>query len=978
MHSGDVMKQMLVWIELALAGAALAAEPATELAGFIRQAAGLDAGLAVVVNDSTGQLTAALAKGNRLYVQGCSWDAKGLPGARAALVAEGVAERASLVWSEADGIPYTDNIANLLVLPAWGSRPVDASELLRVLAPEGVALVGNDANPAAISGLDVKLKQAGAKDVKPLARKGWMQFSKPVDREFDTWTHNLGGPDLSYVNSDKAAGPWAEVRWVGTPRWGALYMSYSGRVSAGGRLYYIENRAGKAGTEVWLVGRDAWNGFEYWRQSIGAPAKYGNAGSSLACDDTRVFCVEENTTLVARDGRTGKKLREYAPGFMPRQVTSAESVLLTCNLNLNPPVATQVVALDKDSGKTLWTRPGIVHPPVENGTAFVLTKTELEGVDLVSGASRWKVKTESAAGYIRLFCKAGIVYAIYAPPYKPAELLVAHDAKTGALLWKKVQPDCGYGVMPYADELWLLKYGSASGGKGDNVSARVLDPHTGSVKRELTPKGTVGGHCYPLKGCADYLLYSSSWTLDRTPGTSLGQGTVRSPCNLGQMPANGMTYYLPHHCDCGVTLRGMLAMSRAGKKAWLPEGASEGATRLFPAGAAPAAAAAEKPEDWPIYRKDTARSNFTPAKLPDQLQLLWKEKLGASRLTQAVAAYGSVVVAEPESHRVCARDAATGRERWSFVADGRLDFPPALHKGLCLFGTAAGSVYALDAATGRELWRLRAAPAEKYIADEGQFASAWPVIGGVMPLNGEIFFTCGRAAKVDGGLWLLAVNAATGKVRWRVQGGSSADMFLSDNGKELLLTKNFYNVSNGGRAGRQDFKGLLHTTHYLTPVAIQDYMACVEPNLAHQKHVDLTDKRITGENLAFSDKLGVAAWRYRFGVPKELMKKEKTDQRFLYAKADGKQLWLIDENLRLQMTGVVLAGDTAYMAGIPTPPDPTQKAELWVLAGADGKKLQTLPLDSYPVYDGLSAANGRLYLATEDGVLTCFGAAGGK
>jgi hypothetical protein len=40
---------------------------------------------------------------------------------------------------------------------------------------------------------------------------------------------------------------------------------------------------------------------------------------------------------------------------------------------------------------------------------------------------------------------------------------------------------------------------------------------------------------------------------------------------------------------------------------------------------------------------------------------------------------------------------------------------------------------------------------------------------------------------------------------------------------------------------------------------------------------------------------------------------------------------------------------------------------------ADGKKLQTLPLEGNPVYDGMSAANGRLYVSTEDGRLMCFG-----
>jgi hypothetical protein len=108
-------------------------------------------------------------------------------------------------------------------------------------------------------------------------------------------------------------------------------------------------------------------------------------------------------------------------------------------------------------------------------------------------------------------------------------------------------------------------------------------------------------------------------------------------------------------------------------------------------------------------------------------------------------------------------------------------------------------------------------------------------------------------------------------------------------------------------------------------------------------------------------------------VPKEMMKKGKENHRFIYARSEGKNRWLLDEDIRQQMVGAVLAGETAYLAGVPTSLDPKDKGELWVLAGADGKKLQTITLDSWPVYDGLSAAGGRLYLAGEDGRLTCFG-----
>lgn len=155
---------------------------------------------------------------------------------------------------------------------------------------------------------------------------------------------------------------------------------------------------------------------------------------------------------------------------------------------------------------------------------------------------------------------------------------MAYDARNGDLLWKRENPECNYGAMPYADELWMLQRTEQ---RGSNVYVRVLDPRTGAVKREFPAKGIVNNKCYPTKGAADYLLYSNSWTLERKSGQPLSQDTVRSPCRLGQMPANGMTY-LPHHCDCQVTLRGMLAMSRAGTRKWLSAATTNESPGLSP------------------------------------------------------------------------------------------------------------------------------------------------------------------------------------------------------------------------------------------------------------------------------------------------------------------------------------------------------------------------------------------------------------
>jgi len=97
---------------------------------------------------------------------------------------------------------------------------------------------------------------------------------------------------------------------------------------------------------------------------------------------------------------------------------------------------------------------------------------------------------------------------------------------------------------------------------------------------------------------------------------------------------------------------------------------------------------------------------------------------------------------------------------------------------------------------------------------------------------------------------------------------------------------------------------------------------------------------------------------------------------------------------------LVLAGETLVAAGPPKLLDQTQAflhlddpktqaaleahaaalagkkgAMLWVLSARDGSKQTERPLESPPVFDGMAAAGGRLYITTMDGKMLCLGKA---
>ncbi|MCZ6794506.1 MAG: LamG domain-containing protein, partial [Planctomycetota bacterium] len=106
------------------------------------------------------------------------------------------------------------------------------------------------------------------------------------------------------------------------------------------------------------------------------------------------------------------------------------------------------------------------------------------------------------------------------------------------------------------------------------------------------------------------------------------------------------------------------------------------------------------------------------------------------------------------------------------------------------------------------------------------------------------------------------------------------------------------------------------------------------------------------------------------------------------------------KDLPFFVRAMVLADETLFLAGPPdvvdeeetfrrlTARDPavaTQLARqaaalegengghLWAVSSTDGKQLAEVPLKSLPVWDGMAAARGRLYLATQDGKVVCFG-----
>jgi outer membrane protein assembly factor BamB len=165
-----------------------------------------------------------------------------------------------------------------------------------------------------------------------------------------------------------------------------------------------------------------------------------------------------------------------------------------------------------------------------------------------------------------------------------------------------------------------------------------------------------------------------------------------------------------------------------------------------------------------------------------------------------VVAGGTVFVASASRHTVHALDAETGNEAWSYAAGARVDSPPTVCGSLVLFGSRDGHVYCLRHSDGALVWRFQAAPRHRWIVDDGQLESAWPVHGSVLVKDGLAYCSAGRSTFLDGGLYLYALEAATGKLAHRTHLQDPSQAATEDRGRRGADGRR--EATQGGGQGR--------------------------------------------------------------------------------------------------------------------------------------------------------------------------------
>ncbi len=1063
------------------AGASPVREKQKKLAAELLSATGNRGGL--VVHISCGKqhslgFTIALHADGKFLVQALYADRNRVQPARETLQALGLSGPVSVAGFNGTLLPYTGNLVDLLVV---SSNPgIAEAELMRVLAPNGVLFE----------------KQSGE----------WKKTVKPWPPEIDTWTHYLHGPDNNAVADDRRAGPPRHMQWVAQPVWTRNHHklnSVSAVVTAGGRLFSVVDRAPAANINLpgdWhLVARNAFNGLLLWEKRLDSWAWHAIRFRSgppqlprlLVTSGGHVFLpLGLNRPVSMLDAESGGTIKTFGA------TVGAEELVLTGDTLLvvkGAPVAEhgtkheefksqflfpnnkEVLAVHLKTGGLLWkwsSADDRLLPETlcsDGERVFFQTQTGVTCLDKKNGASLWSytagggkaVRKRLTFGTYTVVVKDGVVLCNLFGE------LTALSAENGKKLWST---KAGGGFHSPLD-VFVIK-GCVWQGLhvSDSVAPSPVDDFdlcrdlfTGEARHHnsiMVDLQTAGHHhrCYREKATTRYIMTGKRGIelMDLEGDNHSRNNWIRGTCQYGIMPANGFIYAPPHSCGCYMEskLRGFWALS-AEKSVVSDPGRRPDTTRRILYGPAYAESdegreAAKKKDrlpvrgrtDWPFYRHDHLRSGVSATEVPSSLKCAWKTPV-SGRLTQPVISNGKVLVASVDQNTVYALDAKTGKAAWKYTADGRIDSPPALYGDKVFFGSASGKVYGLGLSDGKLLWCFLAAPADIRAVAYDQVESLWPVHGSVLIFNGVLYCSAGRSSWLDDGIYLYALDPATGEVLARSHCRSGHPVLgegkeHAEGAKRKRIAQNVVDYKTSHESDRSDsfsmaggvvsdvlvsdgYGVFLHHAAFTTGLKPQQKFSrhlfstssLLDDAENHRSHWvlgtgDFSEVPVayswvvnnprrwtptiavpTGVHMLFNDEAvwgvrrkGDANGRYylfkRANTPFSENGPGLPDFRRLPKNRIESYLWSRD--LAVRPHAMVKAGAYLFLGVMPVsiPEDDPYAAYagekgggVWVVSASDGTTVAEYSLPSPVIWDGLAAADERLYGTTYAGEVFC-------
>jgi outer membrane protein assembly factor BamB len=677
-----------------------------------------------------------------------------------------------------------------------------------------------------------------------------------------------------------------------------------------------------------------------------------------------------------------------------------------------------MVCLDAKSGKTVWRAPR----PVRRNRVAWSTPTVVVSDDVVLSADCAAPKGESGA----------LKWTVTAGPKRGdagAGELVAFSTRDGKELWRC---PAAQGYTSPADLFVVdgLVWVSAVPNPSEGNFGEGRDLHTGEVKRRIdTTAAYAAAHhhrCYRNKATDRFILLGRTGVEfialagDETPQRHCW---IRGGCQYGVLPANGLLYLPPHSCGCYIQskLSGFWALAAPRSSTpptpenRLEKGPAYGAIDNRQSAFAKATAdksTIDNSPDWPTYRHDPGRTGRTDNVVPAKLRPAWSAAVGG-KLSGLVVAGGTVLVSEIDAHTIHAIDAITGKPRWRYAVGGRVDSPPTIHNGRAIFGSADGYTYCLRLRDGELVWRYLTAPADQRTVSFGQIESVWPVTGSVLVREGVVYCTAGRSSYLDGGMVMVRLDAATGKELGRTRFANRdpktgmqpeaimEDVELPGALPDVLVDDGRYIYLRDKRMTPDGSEKSPTVAHLYSSVGLLDdywwhrtYWTWGERNWGRASgwaiaaayrpsgRILVEDertvfgygrKKVNGNSLA-----GYHLFRADKKVKTIDTKLKNNNAAVVAHMKPAKVTYPWSRAVPVVVRAMVLAGDTLFAAGTPMPgsdePDLDSArgpGALVAVSAAGGRDLSTCKLDAPPVFDGMAAAGGRLYVALRNGKIIC-------
>src|SRR5688572_5339518 len=395
-------------------------------------------------------------------------------------------------------------------------------------------------------------------------------------------------------------------------------------------------------------------------------------------------------------------------------------------------------------------------------------------------------------------------------------------------------------------------------------------------------------------------------------------------------------------------------------------------------------------DDWPLAGGNAARTHSTPEDLPASLTLQWtwrgahppqpawpsSDRLSFDRADSPVVAGGVVAFGSSAEGKVTALDAATGRLLWSMFTGGPVRFAPAAWRDRFFVASDDGHLYALRAATGDVLWKIRGGPDDRMILGNDRVISHWPARGGPVVADEVVYFAAGIWP--SDGIYLYALDAATGKVLWcndtsgsiympQPHGGANAESGVAAQGAlvvagDLLLVPTGRSVPAAFRRSDGVFQYFHLQENGQQGGASVSAMGALFFN--HGVIYDLATgaaQEAVGAGVFAASPGGVARSTERTLSLCAIRPKEKKNK-----KGDLVRITGLEELWSLSVPGGValISAGAGVVVGAP---------RRVTLVDAVGRKvLWSAAVDGLPY--ALAVAEGRLYVGTDQGLLYCFGA----